>query len=133
MIITVTPADIATELGRPEPPSDSVQWRQWQSWIGRAYRAIERRARLVGVDPDELDFSTVEDVVIYAVAYRATRPSDGAESTTYQANVDDGSVSRTRRYGQGKGDLYFLDEWWDMLGLALPVHAGFSGSIPYQR
>lgn len=127
----VTPEDIADELGRPTPSPDTQQWRQWSSWIDRALRAIVRRAEKVGVSYETLDPEAVSDVIIQAVARRATRPVDGAESTTDQVAVDDGSVNQTRRYGTGLGDIHFLDAWWDDLGLTEITSGEWSGSITY--
>ena len=114
--MAVTPDDIAVELGRATP-LDQTTREQWASWIARAYRKVERRAERMGVDYATLDPDTVDDVVTYAVARRASRPLGGAESVTDQVSVDDGSVNQTRRYASGQGDLYFLDQWWADLGL----------------
>lgn len=116
--MTVTPAGIAVELGRATPPFESPTFDQWLSWIERAYRAVQRRATECGVPYESLDPFAVDDVVTYAVARRAGRPVDGAESTTDQVQIDDGSLNRTRRYPVGLGDVHFIDTWWDMLGLS---------------
>ncbi len=118
--MAVNVGDIATELGRSTPPT-AQQEQQWSGWIERAYRTIARRAESLGRDMASLDAMLVDDVVIYVVARRASQPADGAESITEQASVDDGSVSETRRFGpKGYVDLFFLDQWWQMLGLSLP-------------
>lgn len=131
--MAVTPSDIATELGRPTPASDDPQYRQWEQWIDRAQRAIARRADRLNVSFGSLDPQTVDDVVIYAVVRRHSRPVDGAESTTDQVAVDDGSVNQTRRYGQAQGDIHFLDQWWEDLGLVEAPVTEWSGSIGYGR
>ena len=131
--MAVTPADIAVELGRPTPPDGSDQRLQWQSWIDQSLRAIARRARRLGTTIDALVPDDVDDVVLWAVVRRITRPVDGAESTTDQLQVDDGSVNQTRRYPTGHGDIHILDQWWEMLGLVEPLADGWSGSIPYVR
>ena len=133
MTTTVTPAYVAVELGRATPDSDSPTLEQWERWIERADRAITRRAESLGIDPGSLDQATVDDVVTFAVVRRITRPIDGAESTTDQVSVDDGSMSRTRRYAASLGDIHFLDEWWADLGLALPDAEHWTGSVAYSR
>lgn len=131
--MAVTPEAIAVELGRATPDAGSPTWQQWQGWIDRAIRAIRTRATRLGVDFASLDPDAVNDVVTYAVARRITRPPDGAESTTDQINVDDGTVMQTRRWQAGMGDIFILDQWWDHLGLAEPDIDGWSGSIAYSR
>ena len=130
--MAVTPETIAVELGRTAPEQDSPTYKQWESWIARALRTIHRRADSLGVDPATLDHDAVDDVVTYAVARRTGRPVDGAESTTDQVSVDDGSINQTRRYGVGQGDIHFLEDWWALLGLAEPV-GEWAGSISYRR
>lgn len=115
--MTITVEDVAIELGRPTPTTGSGQAMQWQSWIERAQRQIQARAEKLGVDFASLDPFAVDDVVLYAVARRVSRPVDGAESVTEQVSVDDGSVSDTRKFPVGQGDIYFLDQWWRDLGL----------------
>lgn len=112
----VTPADIAVDLRRTVSPG-SDEWEQLQSWIEQAERAIARRAERMGRDPLALDPGAVDDVVKWAVVRRATRPEDGAESTSDQIGIDVGSWNRTRRYSAGHGDIHILDTWWDELGL----------------
>ncbi|MDO5500318.1 MAG: hypothetical protein Q4F67_11645, partial [Propionibacteriaceae bacterium] len=107
----VTPSDIAIELGRPSPEQGSPTEAQWARWIDRAYRQIRTRAESLGVTYASLDPDVVGDVVTYAVVRRATRPADGAESTTDQIGVDDGSWNQTRRFPSGLGDILILDEW----------------------
>ena len=131
--MAVTIDDIAVELGRTTPTEGSIEAKQWGSWIGRAEGAIRRRAERFGVDPASLDPETFDEVVTYIVARLARTPQDGAEQVTESAGVDDYSHSETRRYRTGYGDVWVLDEWWDMLGLAEPVFESWSGSIGYTR
>lgn len=114
--MAVLPSDIGVELDRTVT-SGSALWNQWASWIQQAERAISRRAERMGVDPATLDPETVDDVITWAVVRRATRPVDGAQSTSDQLGVDDGAWNHTRNYGQAQGDIHFLDAWWDELGL----------------
>lgn len=133
--MAVTPTDIAVELDRTVT-SGSTQWEQWNSWIQQAERAINRRAERMSVDPATLDPETVDDVVVWAVVRRVTRPADGAQSTSDQIGADDGSWNHTRNYGQSQGDIHFLDAWWDELGLLRRRRAfttrlgGRSGYLP---
>lgn len=131
--MAVTAQKVAVELGRPTPPAESDQRMQWDSWIGQAERAIRRRATRLGTTIEALPVEDVEDVVLWAVVRRISRPADGAESTTDQVQVDDGSVNKTRRYGAGHGDIHILDQWWEILGLVEPLADGWSGSIAYAR
>lgn len=108
--MAVTPADIAVELGRTAPVSPTLE--QWQSWIDRTYRAIQRRAERLGVDYLTIDPDAVDDVVLLAVVAHARRPDDATQVTKA---VDDGSVTRT--YKSGSGRVVILDEWWADLGL----------------
>ncbi|MDO5534121.1 MAG: hypothetical protein Q4F65_05670 [Propionibacteriaceae bacterium] len=115
--MAVTIQKIAVELGRTAPVADTPEALQWASWIARAERAITTRAEARGVEMDTLDPDVVDDVITYAVVRRITRPIDGAESTTDQLGTDVGSWQQTRRYSAGAGDIFFLDAWWDLLGL----------------
>lgn len=130
--MAVTPEDIAVELGRTAPTEGTPTFLQWNAWIDRALRTIDRRAVSLGATRAALDPEAVDDVVTYAVVRRATRPVDGAESTTDQVSVDDGSVNQTRRWSAGAGDIHFLDQWWELLGLSEPV-GEWAGSISYAR
>lgn len=125
--MAVTIDMVAIELGRPTPAPDSLDAAQWATWIDRAERAIRLRADRLGVAFESLDVDAVNDVILYAVVRRATRPVDGAESATEQVSVDDGSVTDTRKFPVGQGDIYFLDQWWRDLGL-MPM-AGRIGSM----
>lgn len=113
---TVTPDDIATELGQDIPASGSVTDRQWQVWIDDALMLISARA--TGLNIATVDQVTLDYVIRQAVSDHAKRP-DNATQVTY--SVDDGSSSRTYRSGQGR--VTILDEWWQMLGLN-PVKSG---------
>lgn len=116
--MAVTIEMVAIELGRSTPAPDSIDATQWATWIDRAERAIRLRADRLGVAFESLDAEAVDDVILYAVVRRATRPVDGAESVTESVTVDAGTVNDTRRYpAGGQGDLFFLDTWWALLGL----------------
>ena len=107
--MAVTPSAVAVELGRPTP-LDAATETQWQAWIDRAGRMIERRAAALGVDPLTLDEGTVDDVVLLAVAEHARNP-EGVD--TYDISVDDGRESR--RYRHSSGQISITDQWWSWL------------------
>lgn len=117
--MAVTPADIAVELGRATPGVSTPEYAQWQSWIDRAYRAIERRRERLGAD--EPPTETVDDVVTLAVARKVLNPR-GAESITEQVGVDDGNVQETARYRNAGVDI--TDEWWGWLFPGLVNNVG---------
>lgn len=115
--MAVTPESIAAELGRTAPAVSDPVYAQWETWIERAMRTVERRAQRCGLTLDAFNANDVDEVVTYIVVRRISRPVDGAESTTDQIGVDDGNWQQTRRYPTGMGDMHVLDEWWDILGL----------------
>ena len=75
--MAVTIEMVAIELGRSTPAPDSIDATQWATWIDRAERAIRLRADRLGVAFESLDAEAVDDVILYAVVRRATRPVDG--------------------------------------------------------
>ena len=109
LISSVTPADIASSLGRD--PYSGVEMAQVQTWINDATYLISLRADKLGltVDLEALDY--VVRQAVQAVADPAV------ESTSVQ--VDDGMV--TTRYGRTPERtprrVSILAEWWTMLGL----------------
>lgn len=105
----VTPEDVAVELGRPTP-LDLATMMQWQTWIDRTARLIDRHAVRVGVDPESLDAQVVDDVVLLAVVEHARNP-DGVES--YDVSVDD--AREMRRFRQGSGQIVLTDLWLSWL------------------
>lgn len=107
---TVTPAVIATELGRSAPPTTNEA--QWQQWIDDAVFLIDRRVTRLG-HTDPLDPESVDYVVRHAVAAQVRRPDDATQVTV---SVDDGSTSKLFRSSAGRVSI--LDEWWDILGLS---------------
>src|SRR5512139_298469 len=87
--MTVTVAQVATELARPVPASPVSD--QWQSWLDRAYRLIENR--LGATKYAALDVNLLDDVVLMAVTehVRAWRDSTASRRTV---SIDDGSVTQ---------------------------------------
>lgn len=112
--MAVTVDDIAVELGRATPSQGSVEFEQWQRWIDRAVKLIEKRAERVGVDFESLDPEVVDAVVTMAVVAHARKPDD---STMVDVSVDDGRVSR--QYRSSNGQVTVLDDWWADLGLSI--------------
>lgn len=111
--MTVTPANIATALGRTDSLT-AAEEAQWEMWIADARMLIS--ARLVGdgagqvEDLDDLDQDVLDYVVREAVVAQVRRPDD---ATQVAVSVDDGSVSRTYRSSSGRIEI--RDEWWDLL------------------
>lgn len=109
-------SDVELELGRPA--SSSAESAQWQAWLDRVERAIERgfrRSGLVLADQMALGDPTIDDIVdveVAAVIRRIYAPAPGRTSTT--RSVDDASI--TDRF---EGDTYGLDltddEWTSLL------------------
>lgn len=112
--MSVSPANIATALGRTAPAADSPEERQWQMWILDARLLIS--ARLVGegtgkvANLDALDQQKLDYVVREAVVAQVKRPDD---ATSVDVRVDDGGVSK--QYKTGAGRVTIRDEWWDLL------------------
>ena len=138
--MAVTIEMVAIELGRSTPAPDSIDATQWATWIDRAERAIRLRADRLGVAFESLDAEAVDDVILYAVVRRATRPVDGAESVTESVTVDAGTVNDTRRYpAGGQGDLFSLTRGGHCLdschAQGAPGRSGwaFQGGGPHDR
>lgn len=100
--------DVAAELGRAADSVTPQEIAQWDRWLGRVERAIERAFRRSGYvlseqiaasDPTEAD---VVDVEAAAVARKVQNPTWGVTSTTVSHQIDDGSGSQTFR-NEGAG------------------------------
>lgn len=104
--MAVTPAEIAVELGRTVPESDSAEYAQWELWIADALFLIGRRLG----DVSELDQPTLDYVVRQAVAAHVKRPDD---ATRIDVSVDDGRVGREYRSSRGRVEI--IDDWWALL------------------
>lgn len=116
--MTVTPSDIAVELGRATPGADTTEFSQWELWIADARMLISARlGDLAALDQDRLDY-----VVRQAVSAHVKRPDDATQVTVA---VDDGSSSRTYRTSRGR--VQIIDEWWALL--APPDSSGRAFSI----
>ena len=115
--MTVTPDDIAVELGRATPDSMSVEFAQWEQWIADALMLISARLG----DVSELDQDRLDYVVRQAVSAHVRRPDD---ATQVAVSVDDGSVSRTFRSSRGRVEI--IDEWWALLSPTDTTTSAFS-------
>jgi hypothetical protein len=104
--VIVHAGDIATALGRDEPPWGTVESRQWEMWISDAQMLVQARLGDLG----ELDQAALAYVVREAVVEHIRRP-DGA--TAVEVAVDDGRA--VRRYSSGSGRVQIRDEWWKLL------------------
>jgi len=98
-------SDVETELGRAA--SSAAETSQWEAWLDRVERSIERmfrRAGLVLADEITAGDPTVQDVVdveVAAVLRKIQNPQWGMTSVT--RSIDDASVT-TRSDGSDIGD-----------------------------
>lgn len=111
-------SDVEIELGRPA--SSAEETAQWEAWLDRVERAIERAFRRAGLvladevtagDPTQQD---VIDVEVAAVVRKIQNPQWGLTSVT--RSIDDASVT-TRSDGADLGDPLSLteSEWFSLL------------------
>lgn len=108
--MAVTPAEIATALGRTAPVDGSTEFDQWSLWIDDATLLITAEAARRDKTLTDLDASVVDYVTREAVVAQVKRPDD---ATTVDISVDDARTSRT--YKSGKGRVVILAEWWELL------------------
>lgn len=110
---TVTPAIIATAIGRVAPDNPSVTYSQWTMWIADALMLIQARFDAITTTPAPTVAQAKLDYVIReAVVSHVRRPDDATQVST---SIDDGSVSKS--YKSGAGRVIIRDEWWALLGL----------------
>lgn len=128
--------DVQVELGRPA--SSTAEASQWQAWLARVERSIERgfrRAGLVLADQVALNEPTKQDVIDVEVAVTIRKiqlPSDGRTSTTRA--VDDASITE-RWESDTYGGLDLTDDDWNSLlpgsdSQAFSTRPGFTADIP---
>lgn len=110
--MSVTPADIAVELGVAAPTP--TQEAQWQAWIDRALYLIGKRLTIADLDSEDVDY-----VVLQAVIAHARNPES---STQVDVAIDDGRISK--RYSNGPGGILILPEWWVLLDPDLADSSG---------
>lgn len=122
--MSVSPANIATTLGRPAPTGTTSA--QWAMWINDARRIIANRLG----DLDQLDQDTLDYVVREAVADRVRNTRiDGATSET--VSTDDSSL--TKRWEDGKpSQIVITDDMWDLFNTALHESDAFN-IRPYSK
>lgn len=112
--------DIEAPLGRPARSNDEIA--QWEAWLDRVERSIERAFRRAGLDfEDQVDAEnpTIDDVVdveVAAVIRKIQNPVWGLTSTT--RSIDDASVTE-RREGRDASDP--LDLTNDEIDLLIPT------------
>lgn len=111
------PSDVALELGRPA--DSSAESDQWQAWLDRVERTIERGFRRAGLvladqvtlgDPTEDD---VRDVEVATAIRKVQNPTWGLTSVT--RSVDDASVTSRQEGGSGADPLDLLADEWNSL------------------
>jgi hypothetical protein len=118
--VSVTPSDIAVELGRSAPTPAETE--QWSRWIDEARYLIGKRlGNIALLDPADVDY-----VVLHAVAEHVRQPDS---ATQVDVAVDDARVSR--RYTTGQGRITILDEWWALLDPDLTTASGVGSTQMY--
>lgn len=111
-----TAADVAVELGRPA--SSAAESDQWEAWLARVERSIERRFRRAGLTLDEqveLGDPTAEDVrdVEVAAVLRKIELNKREGRTSSTRSVDDAAV--TDRWENDSVGLDLTPDDWDAL------------------
>lgn len=116
--MTVSPAQIATTLGRPTPTG--LTSAQWSMWINDARQIIGNRLGNL----DDLNQDTLDYVVREAVAekIRNTRTED---TTSETVTVDDATVTK-RWEDNAPTQIEILDEWWDLFNTGQPKSGAFN-------
>lgn len=123
--MSVTPEDVAVELGRTAPGPATTEYTQWERWIADTLMLIGARLG----DVTLLDQVRLDYVIRQAVTAHVRRPDD---ATQVAIQVDDGNVSRTYRSSRGRVEI--IDEWWRLLaptdttGKAFSITPSASGS-----
>lgn len=120
MVAYADTTDVAAELGRPA--SSTSESTQWEAWIDRVERTIERRFSRLGLVLAEqvgIGDLTADDVMYVEVAAIIRKIDNPSGLTSITRSVDDSSVT-TRREGVDSGDPLELTEAdWESL---LPAH-----------
>lgn len=111
MATYATAQDVEVELGRP--PASPAEEAQWEAWLDRVERAIQRVFRQAGYDLaaqvalGDPTADEVRDVMVAAVVRKVANPS-GWTSTT--RSIDDGSVTHRRDYAGDADPLALTDD-----------------------
>ena len=113
--MTVTPENIAVELGRPAPDPGSVEFAQWSQWIADARFLIGERLG----DVTLLDQAVVDYVVRLSVAAHVRNPDS---ATQVDIRIDDAATSR--RYSSSAGKVVISDDLWALLDSDLTTASG---------
>jgi hypothetical protein len=112
-----TPTDVALDLRGSASPLTSAEQQQWQAWLNRVERSIERafirlglnlETAVAGDSPRRVD---VKDVEVAAVVRRIQNPNPGFTSVT--RSVDDAQIT-TRNEGTraGRDPLELTEDEW---------------------
>jgi hypothetical protein len=111
-----TATNVAVELGRPASSADETA--QWEAWLARVERTIERRftrAGLVLADQVALDDPTAEDVADAEVAAVIRKITNPLGLTSVTRTIDDGTVTTRREGAEDADGLALTAEEWDIL------------------
>lgn len=130
------PGDVEIELGRVA--SSVAETAQWQAWLDRVERAIERRFIAAGTTlaaEIALGSPTVEDVIdveVAAVIRKIQSPMWGVTSVT--RSLDDASVTTRNESGDESGDPLGLTdaEWLSLLPNGIGESDAFSTSPGFE-
>ena len=115
-------SDVEADLGRPA--SSATETAQWELWLDRVERSIERVFRRNGLVLDDqvaLDDPTADDVVdveVAAVVRKIQNPVWGRTSST--RTIDDASIT-DRSFEGGGSDSNPLDLTGDEISGLLPA------------
>lgn len=112
------PSDVAVELGRPISSVTPEESAQWQAWLDRVERAIERgfrRAGLVLEDQIEVGDPTEEDVIDVEVSRVVDRVNNPKRITSVTRSVDDATITERNESGESGDPLDLTDLDWQSL------------------
>lgn len=112
------PSDVAVELGRPAASVTPEESAQWQAWLDRVERAIERgfrRAGLVLADQIDLGDPTEADVIDVEVSRVVDRVNNPTKVTSITRSVDDATITTRNESGETGDPLDLTDLDWQTL------------------
>lgn len=129
------PSDVAKELRGSTSVSDA-EGVQWQAWLDRVERAINRGFTRAGLDLatqvglNDPTADDVRDVEVAAVIRKSQNPMWGETSVT--KSIDDGSITRRREGGDGDDPLALISSEWNSLlpGMATAAFSTRPGFEP---
>lgn len=112
------PSDVAVELGRPISSITPEESAQWQAWLDRVERAIERgfrRAGLVLADQIALGDPTEQDVIDVEVSRVVDKVNNPKKITSVTRSVDDASITERNESDETGDPLDLTDLDWQTL------------------